>query len=133
MARESRAQKAEREAREAEQVRENNSRAAVQIGVRRQQNSAVETGRSAGRPADYNLLGSAIGAEMIDTRTGDYVIQSAAGAKQLYIGEGGSINLVMVDGSEVVFSDTKAGTTLNIQFVAVYKEGTTASKLVALY
>lgn len=132
MARESKQEKAKREAHEA-RVKENNSKTGGQVAHVRQQNSAVEVGRDSGRPADYNLLGAAVGAETIDLRNGDHVVQAPAGAKQLYIGDDGAVSLIMVDGSEVTFENAKSGTTLDIQFVAVYKEGTTASKLVALY
>lgn len=104
-----------------------------QISKIRQQNSMVETGRDSGRPADYNLLGPAIGAEAIDVLEGDHVVAAQAGAKALYVGDDGAVSLIMVDGSEVTFTNVKAGTTLDIQFVAVYKEGTSASNLVALY
>ena len=104
-----------------------------QVAQARQQNSLIETGRDSGRPADYNLLGAAVGAEAIDLRNGDHVVQAPAGAKQLYIGDDGAVSLIMVDGSEVTFANMKAGSTLNIQFIAVYQEGTNASNLIALY
>lgn len=105
----------------------------VRAAQSRQQNSAIETGRDAGRPGDFILLGPAVGAETIDLRDGDHVIESSSGAKGLYVGEDGAVRLIMVDGSEPTFSNVKSGSVLDIQFVAVYKEGTTASKLVALY
>ena len=98
----------------------------------RKAHSNYEHGSHAGRAGDFNLLGPAVGAEIIDVSEADQVIESSLGAKGLYVGKTGDVSLMMVDETDVVFKVVQAGTLLPIQFSLVYSEGTTADSLVAL-
>ncbi len=96
------------------------------------QHSNYEHGSHSGRSGDFNLLGPAVSAEVIDVTEADQVIETSLGAKGLYVGVGGDVRLSMIDGTDVVFMNVQSGTTLDIQFSLVYDDGTTASALVAL-
>jgi hypothetical protein len=54
-------------------------------------------------------------------------------SKALYIGSAGNLTVEMEDGTQVLYANVPAGTTLNIKVAKVMASGTAAGNIVAIY
>ena len=73
-------------------------------------------------------------AETVDITSSDHTMTKAPSCRGIFVGTGGDVKVVMAgDGQDQTFPDVADGVVLPIQATKVYRTGTGASGLVALF
>ena len=76
---------------------------------------------------------SPVPAEYAVSVTPSDTVDLAQQSRALYIGTGGNLSVLVLDGSTVLFAGLNAGQILPVRIKRVLATGTTASSIVALY
>ena len=83
--------------------------------------------------SNTNILESSVPANQAEAVTTSDTVNLSGTARALYIGGGGNVNLIMPDGSTVLFVGVGSGSVLPVRVRRVMATSTTATSIVALY
>ena len=83
--------------------------------------------------SNVNIEASSLPANQAEAVTTSDTVNLSGTARALYIGGAGNVNVIMPDGTTVLFSGLSAGTILPVRVRRVMATSTTATMIVALY
>jgi hypothetical protein len=82
---------------------------------------------------NFDVVNSDVPAEYAATVTPSDTVNFARDCRGLYVGVGGNISLLLINGTTTVFANVPTGSILPVRARRVNSTGTTANSIVALY